>query len=58
MLKTLQFKLFSEVLLAQVDGGTSALDIDWEPIVEIVMRPLEYGTPRKVKFQPEPFLQS
>jgi hypothetical protein len=58
MLKTVQFKRFSEILLAQVDGGTIALDIDWEPIVETVMRPLEYGMPHKVKFQPEPVLQS
>jgi hypothetical protein len=58
MLKTVQFKRFSEILLAQVDGGGSALDIDWAPIVETAMRPLEYGTPRKVKFQPEPVLQS
>jgi hypothetical protein len=32
--------------------------VDWAPIVEISMRPMEYGTPRKVKFQSEPVLQS
>jgi hypothetical protein len=58
MLKTVQFKRFSEILLAQVDGGASALSIDWEPIGDTSMRPLEYGMPRKVKFQPEPVLQS
>jgi hypothetical protein len=58
MLKTVQFKRFSEILLTQVDGGASAHDVDWAPIVETGMRPLEYGTPRKVKFQSEPVLQS
>jgi hypothetical protein len=58
MLKTVQFKRFSEILLAQVDGGASALDVDWAPVMETVMRPLEYGMPRKVKFQYEPVLQS
>jgi hypothetical protein len=58
MMLTVQFKQFSEILLVQVDGGANALDMDWAPVVETVMRPLEYGTPRKVKFQPEPVLES
>jgi hypothetical protein len=58
MLKTVQFKRLSEILLAQVDVGSNAHDVDWSPIVETVMRPLEYGTPRKVKFQSEPVLES
>jgi hypothetical protein len=58
MLKTVQFTRFSEILLAQVDGGASALDVEWAPVVETVMRPLEYETPRKVKFQSEPVLES
>jgi hypothetical protein len=58
MMSTVQFKRFSEILLVQVDGGAKALDMDWAPIVETVMRPLEYSTPRKVKFQPEPVLES
>jgi hypothetical protein len=32
--------------------------MDWAPVVETVMRPLEYGTPRNVKVQPEPVLES
>jgi hypothetical protein len=58
MLKTVQFKRFSEILLAQVDGGASAHDVEWVPVVETIMRPLEYGKPRKVKFQSEPVLES
>jgi hypothetical protein len=58
MMSTVHFKRFSEILLVQVDGGANALDMDWAPVVETVMRPLEYGTPRKVKFQPEPVLES
>jgi hypothetical protein len=58
MLKTVEFKRFSEILLAQVDGGVSAHDVDWSPIVETIMRPFEYGTPRKVKFQAEPVSES
>jgi hypothetical protein len=58
MMSTVQFKRFSEILLVQVDGGANALDMDWAPVVETVMRPLEYGTPRKVKFQPKPVLES
>jgi hypothetical protein len=58
MLKTAQFKRFNDILLAQVDGGASAHDVDWSPVVETVMRPLEYGTPHKVKFQAAPFLRS
>jgi hypothetical protein len=58
MLKTVQFKRFSQILLAQVDGGSSDHDVDWSPIVETVMRPLEYGMPHKVKFQAEPVLES
>jgi hypothetical protein len=53
MMSTMQFKRFSEILLVQVDGGANTLDMEWAPIVATVMRPLEYGTPRKVKFQPE-----
>jgi hypothetical protein len=58
MMSTVQFKRFSEILLVQVDGGANTLDVDWAPVMETVMRPLEYGTPHKVKFQPEPVLQS
>jgi hypothetical protein len=58
MISTVQFKRFSEILLVQVDGGANALDMDWAPVVETVMRPLECGTPRKVKFQPETVLES
>jgi hypothetical protein len=58
MMSTVQFKRFSKILLVQVDGGANALNTDWAPVVETLMRPLEYGTPRKVKFQPEPVLQS
>jgi hypothetical protein len=58
MMLTVQFKRFSEILLVQVDGGANALDMDWAPVVETVMRPLEYDTPLKVKFQPEPVLES
>jgi hypothetical protein len=58
MMSTVQFKRFSEILLVQVDGGSNALDMDWAPIVATVMRPSEYGTPHKVKFQPEPVLDS
>jgi hypothetical protein len=58
MMSTVQFKRFSEIVLVQVDGRANALDIDWTPVVETVMRPLEYGTPRKVKFQPEHVLES
>jgi hypothetical protein len=58
MLKTVQFKRFSEIFLAQVDGGASAHDVDWSPVMETIMRPLEYGTPHKVKFQFEPVLES
>jgi hypothetical protein len=50
MMSTVQLKHSSEILLVQVDGGAKALGMDWAPIVETVMRPLEYGTPRKVKF--------
>jgi hypothetical protein len=53
MMSTVQFKQFSEILLVQVNGGANALDMDWAPIVETVMRSLEYGTPHKVKFQPK-----
>jgi hypothetical protein len=58
MMSTVQFKRFSEILLVQVDGGANALNMDWAPVVATVMRPLEYGTPRKVKFQPDPVLES
>jgi hypothetical protein len=58
MMKTVQFKRFSEILLARVDGGANALDVDWAPVVETVMCPLENGKPRKFKFQPEPVPQS
>jgi hypothetical protein len=58
MMSTVQFKRFSEILLVQVDGGANALDMDWAPIVATVMRPLEYGTPRKVKFQPSKLVSS
>jgi hypothetical protein len=58
MMSTVQFKRFSEILLVQFDGGANTLIVDWAPVVETVMRPLEYGTPHKVKFQPEPVLQS
>jgi hypothetical protein len=58
MMKTVQFKRFSEILLSQVDGGASALYVDWATVVETIMRLLEYGTPHNVKFQPEPVLQS
>jgi hypothetical protein len=58
MMLTVQFKRFSEILLVQVDGGANALNMDWAPVVETVMRPMEYGTPRKVKFQPEPVIES
>jgi hypothetical protein len=58
MMSKVQFKRFSEILLVQVDGGANALDMDWAPIVETVMHPLEYDTPHKVKFQPAPVLQS
>jgi hypothetical protein len=51
MLKTVEFKIFSEILLAQVDGGAIAQDVDWAPVLETVVRILEYGTPLKVKFQ-------
>jgi hypothetical protein len=53
MLKTVVFKRFSEILLAQVDRGVSAHDVDWSSVVETVMRPLEYGTPHVVFFQAE-----
>jgi hypothetical protein len=42
----------------KITDGANALDMDWAPVVETVMRQLEYGTPRKVKFQPEPVLGS
>jgi hypothetical protein len=58
MMSMVQFKRFSEILLVQVDGGANALDMDWAPVVATVMRPLEYRTPRKVKFQPKPVLES
>jgi hypothetical protein len=58
LLKTVEFKRLSEILLAQVDGGAIAQDLDWAPILETVMRALEYGTPRKFKFQSEPVLES
>jgi hypothetical protein len=58
MMSTVQFKRFSEILLVQVDGGANALDMEWAPVVATVMHPLEYGTPRKVKLQPEPVLES
>jgi hypothetical protein len=58
MMSTVQFKRFGEILLVQVDGGANTLDMDWAPIVATVMRPLEYETPRKVKFQPEHVLDS
>jgi hypothetical protein len=58
MLKTVEFKSFSEILLTQVDGGVSAHDVDWSPIMETAMLPLEYGTPHKVKIQAEPVSES
>jgi uncharacterized protein YqgV (UPF0045/DUF77 family) len=58
MMSTVQFNRFSEILLVQVDGGAKSLNMDWAPVVETVMRPLEYGTPHEVKFQPEPVLES
>jgi hypothetical protein len=58
MMSTVQFKRFSEILLVQVDGGANALDMDWAPVLATVLRPLEYGTPSKVKFQPEAVLES
>jgi hypothetical protein len=58
MLKTVEFKRFSKILLAQVDGGAIAQDVDWASVLETGMRPLEYGTHCKVKFQSEPVLQS
>jgi hypothetical protein len=58
MMLTVQFKHFSEIMLVQVDGGANALDLDLAPVVETVMRPLEYGMPHKVKFQPEHVLES
>jgi hypothetical protein len=58
MLKTVEFKRFSEILLTQVDGGAIAQDVDWAPVLETAMHSLEYGMHRKVKFQSEPFLQS
>jgi hypothetical protein len=58
MLKTVQFKRFIEILLDQVDGGASAYDVDWSPILETVMIPLEYGMPHKVKFQAEHVFES
>jgi hypothetical protein len=59
-MSTVQFRRFSEILLVQVDGGANANahDMDWAPILATVMRPLEYGTPRKIKFQPEPVIES
>jgi hypothetical protein len=50
MISTVQFKRFSEILLVQDDGGANALDMDWAPVMETMMRPLEYGTPSKIKF--------
>jgi hypothetical protein len=41
MMLAVQFKRFIEILLVQVDGGANALDMDWAPVVETVMRPLE-----------------
>jgi hypothetical protein len=41
MMSQVQFKRFSEILLVQVDYGANALDMDWAPVVETVMRPLE-----------------
>jgi hypothetical protein len=57
MMKKVEFKIFSDILLAQVDGGAIAQDLDWVPVLVTAMRPLEYGTPRKVKFQSEPVLE-
>jgi hypothetical protein len=58
MLKTVEIKRFSEILLAQVDGGTIAQYLEWAPVLETFMRPLECRTPRKVKFQSEHVLES
>jgi hypothetical protein len=58
ILKTAEFKSFCEILLFQVDEGVSADEVDWSPIMETVMRPLEYGTPHKVKCQAEPVTES
>jgi hypothetical protein len=58
MMSTVQFKRFSNILLVQVDGGANALGMDWAPVVATVMRPLEYGTPPKVKLQPKHVLES
>jgi hypothetical protein len=58
MMSTVQFKRFSEILLVQVDGGANALYMEWAPVVATVMRPLEYGTPRKIKYQPESVIES
>jgi hypothetical protein len=51
MLKTVEFKGFCEIFLVQMDEGVSAHVVDWPPIMDTVMRPLECRTPRKVKFQ-------
>jgi hypothetical protein len=58
MLKTVEFKHFFGILLAQVDTGVRSHEVDWAPIVETVMRPLEFGTPQKVKFQDETLSES
>jgi hypothetical protein len=58
MFKTVQFKKVSEIFLVQVDEGASAHDMDWSPVVETVIRPLEYRMPRKVKLQAETVLES
>jgi hypothetical protein len=41
-----------------VDDGVIAHEVDCSPIAETVMRPLECGTPRKVKFQDETLTES
>jgi hypothetical protein len=58
MLKTVKFKRFCEILLVQVDEGASAHKVDWSPIVDKLMRPLECRTPRKVKFQDKTVTES
>jgi hypothetical protein len=57
-LEVVEFKIFCEILKAQVNEGTRGKKVDWVPIIATVACPLELGTPRKVKFVVENLAES
>jgi hypothetical protein len=47
------FKCFSELAQAQCQSVADPATLDWEPLVDTVTRPLDFGTPQNVRFHEE-----